>query len=194
MLEEDLLNNSAWSHRYFVLFGHIELELMTLHNWTRNELFSASGREELAKRLDTRVVRAEVAYTKQKIGVAPQNASAWNYLRGVVKRVGMEGWQGEMRGFCEGFVRPVDLAEGEEGRGGLVRGTQRMGLGGGERELDFLGDGVRSSHAIDWLSEIYQEEGRKEEAKRCLRALGEKWDPIRRNYWEYRVKRIDGVL
>ena len=127
MLEEDLLNNSAWSHRYFVIFGHIELELMTLHNWTRNELFSASGREELAKRLDTRVVRAEVAYTKQKIGVAPQNASAWNYLRGVVKRVGMEGWQGEMRGFCEGFVRPVDLAEGEEGRGGWCEGRSGWG-------------------------------------------------------------------
>ena len=192
MLDEDLLNNSAWSHRYFVLFGHVELELMTTHEWTRNELFSPAGRVELAKTLDRRVVDAEVAYTMQKIGVAPQNASAWNYLRGVAKRVALP--VGEMRVFCEGFVRSKEEG-GEEmaQREDVVESTRRVTLAD-ETELEFLGDGVRSSHAIDWLSELYAEEGRKEEAKRCLRALGEKWDPIRKNYWEYRVKRIDGEL
>lgn len=122
-------------------------------------------------KVDETVVEREVEYAQKWIRVAPQNASPWNYLRGTLRRAGRKG-EG-MRQLCEGFVRE----EGEDGVG----------------ELDFEGDGVRSSHAIEWLSEIYAEEGTeegKEKARRCLKALGEKWDVIRRNYWEYRVKKL----
>lgn len=54
--------------------------------------------------------------------------------------------------------------------------------------------GVRSSHAVEWLSEIYASEGTDEgrkKARECLRALGEKWDVIRRGYWEYLAERIE---
>lgn len=54
--------------------------------------------------------------------------------------------------------------------------------------------GVRSSHAVEWLSEIYAQDGTDEgadRAKECLRALGEKWDVIRKGYWEWRVEKLE---
>jgi protein farnesyltransferase/geranylgeranyltransferase type-1 subunit alpha len=91
--------------------------------------------------------------------LAPQNASPWNYLKGVLKRGG-RGLEC-MQKFCEEFVGD-----------------------------DLLGNGVRSSHAVDWLAEIYQKQGEQRRAEECLDALSKKWDPIRANYWEYRKKQV----
>jgi protein farnesyltransferase/geranylgeranyltransferase type-1 subunit alpha len=65
----------------------------------------------------------------------------------------------EVEGFVKEFVQDV----GEDGK-----------------------EEVRSSHALDLLAEIYAEKGDKELATTCLRRLGEKWDPIRYGYWEWR--------
>ena len=92
---------------------------------------------------------------------------------------------GTEREFCESFVRPK-RNPGVDTWGGEDRIED-------EGPLDYEGDGVRSSHAIDWLSIIYAEEGTaegKEKARACLRALGNKWDIIRKNYWNYRMKSI----
>ena len=56
--------------------------------------------------------------------------------------------------------------------------------------LDFMADCVRSSHAIEYLAKIYDRLGREDVSERALRSLAEKWDPIRRKYWEYRIKQI----
>ncbi|ETN38751.1 uncharacterized protein HMPREF1541_06789 [Cyphellophora europaea CBS 101466] len=163
LLNDDCRNNSAWSHRYFVVFGLEELELMEKGDKVRKEIL-----DEGLLPVDEAAVEREIAYAKEWIEVAPQNPSPWNYLRGVLKRAG-RNLQSE-REFCETFVRPA----GEEGV-----------------ELDFEGDAVRSSHAIDWLSQAYVEQGTeegKEKARRCLQALGTKWDIIRKNYWDYRAK------
>jgi hypothetical protein len=43
------------------------------------------------------------------------------------------------------------------------------------------------------LAEIYAAEGTeagRERARRCYRALAERWDVIRKNYWDYRVKKL----
>lgn len=57
-------NNSAWHHRFLVVFS----------SGVRK------GEEDRAE-----VVRRELVFTKQKIALAPNNASAWNYLRGVLE-------------------------------------------------------------------------------------------------------------
>lgn len=101
----------------------------------------------------------EIEYAKEAIRKAPQNQSPWSYLRGVVRikcKGEGEGLQ-ELRGFAEEFV---DL----------------------ERE-----DEVRSSWALDLLAEVYAaEEGERERAGRVLELLGRRYDPIRKNYWDYR--------
>ncbi|KAF8882468.1 farnesyltransferase [Infundibulicybe gibba] len=59
LLQDDARNNSAWHHRFFVVF-------------------SARG---AAAPPD--IVQRELRYTKHQISRIPNNPSAWNYLRGV---------------------------------------------------------------------------------------------------------------
>lgn len=50
-------------------------------------------------------------------------------------------------------------------------------------------DEVKSSYALDMLAEISAAEGSSrgvEDAKTALDLLSTRYDPIRRNYWEYR--------
>lgn len=56
LLQTDIRNNSAWNQRYFVV-----------NNTT-------GFKEE--------VVSREIDYTLNKINIAKENESAWNYLRG----------------------------------------------------------------------------------------------------------------
>ena len=69
-------------------------------------------------------------------------------------------------------------------------------------------DDVRSSHALDVLAEIYagdglgsigQRQGAADEiadknpdkAKKILLALGKTWDPVRKGYWDYRIRILE---
>jgi protein farnesyltransferase/geranylgeranyltransferase type-1 subunit alpha len=46
---------------------------------------------------------------------------------------------------------------------------------------------VRSSHALDLLADVLAEEdGGKKKAVEALDLLAKRYDPIRKNYWEYR--------
>jgi len=158
LINDDVRNNSAWNHRYFVCFGAEELQAIEKEGGNRKEIL-AQGKLVV----DEEVVEREINYAKDHIAWAPQNPSPWNYLKGVLKRAGIPIT--DMQVFCEGFI--------------------------GGRNADLLGENVRSSHAIDWLADIYRLDGKKDRSKQCLEALGKKWDPIRRKYWEYRVEQLD---
>lgn len=60
LIESDVMNNSAWSHRYYTLFG----------NGATPE-----------KKGDA-LVDSEVEYAQKVIRKLCSNAAAWNYLRG----------------------------------------------------------------------------------------------------------------
>ena len=47
-------------------------------------------------------------------------------------------------------------------------------------------DEVRSSHALDFLADLYAEEQEKELSGKALELLARRYDPIRKNYWDYR--------
>jgi protein farnesyltransferase/geranylgeranyltransferase type-1 subunit alpha len=72
LISEDVRNNSAWSHRYFVIFQRPE----------RSEE-SVSGSGDLA--FTDADVDNEIQYIQEKLDLAPQNPSPWNYLRGILK-------------------------------------------------------------------------------------------------------------
>jgi protein farnesyltransferase/geranylgeranyltransferase type-1 subunit alpha len=161
LIQEDVRNNSAWNHRYFVCFGLEELQAIEKSETGIRKDVLESGKLVV----DEEVVEREINYAKDHISWAPQNPSPWNYLRGVLKRAGMPVT--DMRVFCEGFV------------------------GGKGADLMSESGSVRSSHAIDWLADIYRMEGDLQRSKECLGALGRKWDPIRRKYWAYRAKQLE---
>ena len=47
-------------------------------------------------------------------------------------------------------------------------------------------DDVRSSHALDFLADLYAEDQEKERSGKALELLARRYDPIRKNYWNYR--------
>jgi protein farnesyltransferase/geranylgeranyltransferase type-1 subunit alpha len=132
-IEQDLLNNSAWTHRFFLIFG-----------------------KEF--KVDETVIDAEITYAKATIERVPQNASSWNYLIGVYGR-SSERQIVELERFCSQFAsldEPV----------------------------------IRSSYALEALGQIYAEKGAIETAQKVYTSLMETYDPIRANYWQYRLQRL----
>ncbi|KAG6897026.1 hypothetical protein C0992_004554 [Termitomyces sp. T32_za158] len=63
MIVHDVRNNSAWHHRFFVVF-------------------QSGIREEETDR--ARIIRRELTFVKENISSAANNPSAWNYLRGIL--------------------------------------------------------------------------------------------------------------
>lgn len=143
-IDQDVRNNSAWSHRFFLVFadpGHST---------------PGSHATEPDPALPADLVDRELAYARRKIDLAPQNQSPWNYLRGVLVKGARP--LADARDFAEAYVE---------------------GLGEDEEK-------IRSSHALDFLADAYVEAGDRDRADLCLRRLAEKWDRVRRAYWEYR--------
>ncbi|KAK4223540.1 hypothetical protein QBC38DRAFT_512318 [Podospora fimiseda] len=154
MIDDDVRNNSAWSHRFFLVFSNPDHATVGL------------AASEVDTKLPAELVDREVEYAQEKILLAPQNQSGWNYLKGVLVKGGRK--LGSVEGFVKQFVD------------GLVSGE--------DSEV------VKSTHALDLLAEIYAERGDKENADLCLTRLAEKWDRIRNGYWQWRRQALHEVV
>lgn len=148
MINADVRNNSAWSHRFFLVFSDPNTTTIGSHATEHDPEVPAD------------IVDREIEYAKEKIKLAPQNQSPWNYLKGVLVKGGRK--LSSVRENAEQYVDNL----GEEG------------------------EQVRSSHALEHLADIYAEIGEKEKADLCLRRLSEKWDRIRLGYWEWKRQTI----
>lgn len=151
LIEEDVRNNSAWSHRFFLVFSNPDAST------------PGCGPTERDVKVPEETINREVAYAKEKIALAPQNQSGWNYLRGVLAKGGRQ--LGSEEEFAAQFVKVLGATAEEEE--------------------------VRSSHALDFLAEVCQEKGEKDTARLYLQRLAQRWDPIREGYWNYRTAQLD---
>ncbi len=143
LLQSDVRNNSAWNHRWFVVFArHTDPEKHSIKH------------DDADSEVPLEIIEREIAYAKAAISTAPQNQSPWNYLRGVLRKKGMG--LVDLKGFAEQYA---DLEKEDE---------------------------VRSSHALDFLADVYAEEEHKERSGKALELLARRYDPIRKNYWDYR--------
>lgn len=147
MIEDDVRNNSAWNHRWFLCFGQYAEEEQKEHG---------------IKVVDEDVIDREMMFAMKKVELAPNNESPWNYLRGVMERG--ERRKGEVKEYIEGFT--AQAGDGKE-------------------------EGIRSLQAVEWLVDCEQEALEIEKARQLLKLL-EKLDPIRKGYWAYRGRLLDG--
>lgn len=145
LLRKDVRNNSAWSHRFFVVFSD------PAHS-TQD-----SKATQYDPKIPDSILDREIEFSKAATFEAPQNQSPWNYLRGVLKKGGRK--MESLERFAGEFVKLED--------------------GSGKED-------VRSTHALDFLADIWSEKGEDEKADKALVLLGDKYDRVRKNYWDWR--------
>ncbi|KAA8575229.1 hypothetical protein EYC84_004419 [Monilinia fructicola] len=131
LIKRDVRNNSAWSHRFFLVFSDPKYST----TWARANEFDGSIPKEIVER--------EIEYAKSA-----------TYRRAAESEL-------------------VELSQGRFEEGGV-----KMENGKGED--------IRSSHALDFLADVWGEKGENEKADKALELLGDKYDKIRKNYWDWR--------
>jgi len=155
LLAEDVRNNSAWHHRFFVSFEH------------GNNGNIGEDVEE--------AVRRELAFAKGKIALAPNNPSAWNYLRGILNHARMS------------YATQADFAELY-----AVDAVQP----GADDVLDLenpppsKGAELPCSAAIEFMADVHEAKGKEgvSEAVKFWGSLAQTHDTIRKRYWEFRIR------
>ncbi|KAJ3773518.1 hypothetical protein FB446DRAFT_732465 [Lentinula raphanica] len=153
LLYADIRNNSAWHHRFFTVFQS------GVHDGEQDR---------------ERVLKRELIYVKQSISLVPNNASAWNYLRGVLEQNSIPF--SKMITFVQPYTLPM-----EEQTTDLV-------------DLDNPPPS-KTAHlpcalAIEFLADVYEAEGGDSmlKATELWKSLGNEHDVAHKKYWEYRIR------
>lgn len=168
LINADVRNNSAWNHRFVLRFGPRGDDEPDAGMPNGHRQSAEKGKLDV---VDEDVVDAELEYVKEKILLVPENRSPWAYARGVFRAAGRP--LSEWKGFAGKFI------------------TEKLGDDGKVVDVE-----AKSTHAVEWLADVYAEEveaedkKKKDEAVRMFTLLKEKYDPIRKNYWDYRIRMI----
>ncbi|CDO94881.1 unnamed protein product [Kluyveromyces dobzhanskii CBS 2104] len=142
-IDRDVYNNSAWTHRAFYL--------QNIDPTEHESIFDA-----------------EISYCFEKISMAPQNVSPWNYLRFIYGSFKNNEFDARLVEFASSFIGTV-----------LEVGT----------DSNSVAPHVRSSFALELLADIYAKRD-SNKAKIAYQALADTWDPIRKHYWNLRIKQL----
>ncbi|EFX04084.1 farnesyltransferase alpha subunit ram2 [Grosmannia clavigera kw1407] len=165
-IRQDVRNNSAWSHRFFLVFSdpaNSTPEDAASTGEDGDGLETSLGKLNIGHdpAVPEAIIEREIRYAKDSIHKAPQNESPWNYLKGVLSKGNRP--LGSIEDFASQFVGKI---------------------GQGDEEV------VKSTHAMDVLATIYGEKGDIPLADLYLERLANKWDPIRAGYWEYQREQL----
>ncbi|KAI0338027.1 protein prenylyltransferase [Trametopsis cervina] len=163
LLQADVRNNSAWHHRFFVVF-------------------SRGGRRSGATPAEeAEVLQREISFTKDMISLAPNNPSAWNYLRGILDHT-RTPWS-ELTDFTIPYTQNQPFASAVDEVLDLDNPKPSA-----EAQLPCVA-------ALDFLAEVYVREGGEkiQQAVDIWKSLAEEHDTIRKKYWEYRIKETTTV-
>ncbi|KAJ3042909.1 hypothetical protein HK097_001870 [Rhizophlyctis rosea] len=137
LIVEDIRNNSAWNQRFFVMSRRPQ----------------GFGEDDIVK---------EVSYILQKIRLAPNNESPWNYLRGILEFAG--------KPFDE-FPQIEDVCRSFEAKAMIV-----------PHALNFLLE----------LNAQQVQAGQGERVAECEKISKqlEEHDPVRKLYWRHRLEQV----
>ncbi|KAF7325342.1 hypothetical protein MVEN_02634900 [Mycena venus] len=171
ILQKDEKNYHTWAHRQWVprvlQRGRVRGTTVSLSSSNQGVREGEEDRQ--------RVVRRELIYTKQNISLAPNNASAWNYLRGVLD------FNKLPLSTVTTFVKPYTVPLPEH----------LMDLVDVENPPPGKGAELPCAAAIEFLADVYEEEAQKESIDKAValwKSLAEEHDTIRKKYWEYRIQ------
>ncbi|MCJ1477924.1 CAAX geranylgeranyltransferase alpha subunit [Lambiella insularis] len=145
----------------------------------------------------------ELEFTESLLRADIRNNSAWNHRYYVV--FGNPEQQQIPAEICEREIEfaksKIYMAPQNQSAWNYLKGVIRKSEKGME-PLEKFAEGftndngeVRSSHALDFLAEMWAQAGteeKKAKAEKALSLLAEKYDPVRKNYWDYR-KRLLGT-
>ncbi|PPQ79078.1 hypothetical protein CVT25_002303 [Psilocybe cyanescens] len=158
LLANDVRNNSAWHHRFFVVW--------------------ACGVREGEEDRD-RVLKRELIYSKQSISLAPSNPSAWNYLRGILTHTHTPFPL--VSTFAQAYAYPRDPQASDKQReivdleNPLPSDTAELPCA---EAMEFLADAWESEGGQDKI----------EAAVKMWTSLANERDVMRKKYWEHRIR------
>ncbi len=140
LIEDDIRNNSAWNQRYYVISNTTGFTDPVLNN--------------------------EIEFTCHKIRLAPNNESAWNYLRGILSPIGINSYD-LVKQMCEELYETIE--------------THRS-----PHLLSFMVD------SIDDLLEkqLKKDENLLNKGLKLCEDLANQIDSIRKEYWNYIARQL----
>lgn len=182
MLNDDTKNYHVWSYRKWVvkLVADYTNELTFVNNLIDRDVYNNSAwnhRMFYLKQIhpDPLFLMQELEYVKTKISLAPQNVSSWNYLRGLLDFLQsnhLDGTYDNNNNNIETFI---------------LQFVSNLPLDPNVSDVSTLPD-IQSSYALEFLADIYALKGERQLSELCYKYLSIKYDPIRKNYWNHKIK------
>ncbi|KAK8197593.1 uncharacterized protein BKA78DRAFT_350040 [Phyllosticta capitalensis] len=201
----NLKNYQIWHHRQTIInkIGSAEGEqdfIKTMLEKDTKNYHVWSYRQWLVRRFDL-FEQGELEAVEELLEQDVRNNSAWNHrwflvFGGNTENFGQKKILDREIEYAKGAIKrapqnqsPWNYLRGLLQHASLPKATLK------DLALEYASvdetDKIRSSHALDLLSEVYAEEQSKEQANKALDLLAQKFDPIRRNYWKYRKTLLD---
>ncbi|CAG99848.1 bifunctional protein farnesyltransferase/protein geranylgeranyltransferase [Kluyveromyces lactis] len=178
MIDDDTKNYHVWSYRkwsvqFFKDWSH---ELDFVNKYIDRDVYNNSAwthRAFYLKNVDhvqeEGVAEVEIQYCMDKILLAPQNVSPWNHLRFIYKSFKNNEYDSKLINFASSFIdNALETYTDQE-----------------ERPISH----VKSSFALELLADVYSQTD-SEKSKIAYQALADTWDPIRKNYWNLKIRQL----
>ena len=144
---DDVRNNSAWHHRYFIVFGcRVRPGEEDRARVARRELTYVFLTQS------TSYLMHQNSFTKQSISLAPNNPSAWNYLRGILDHMKLP------YSLLARFVKPYTVP----------LGSQRVDVVDLENPPPSPGAQLPCVHALEFMADIHEQTGVKDNILRAV--------------------------
>lgn len=182
MLEDDIRNNSAWHHRFFVAWH--PSSKANQKEILRRELryvCQISLKDHSTWYRDT--IDSYDRYVKTKIALAPSNLSAWNYLRGILNKTKTPLYTPSILTFSEPFTK--DSIEPGAGRASGAYDLDNPGPGSGVElpcayAVEYMADALakQCAETKDAKEKRKAMEGK---ALACYKRLASDLDPMRKS-------------
>ncbi|CAI4045396.1 hypothetical protein N7582_003511 [Saccharomyces uvarum] len=181
MVDDDSKNYHVWSYRkwcclFFNDFQHelaytndlIDADIYNNSAWTHRMFYWANSKGVVSEV----ELADELQFVLDKIQLVPQNISSWTYLRGLQELApGADQWNDKLVQFATSFIANVFSLP--------VDSPQAL-------------PEIESSYALEFLARHWSvDPSTRENALRAYNLLAIKYDPIRKNLWQHKLKNLN---